>query len=274
MAQSEHVFRIHPAIGIARVGNSEEYCISPETMAGMPVEGVSDVTGGLPIRPGTESEMVTSRELRDRDGALKRQAARFKIYRYSREEAARYPSGAGTEVTIGGVVDGRTVADIVWTVHLANKKAANYITNDDLGLAVYEKAHASELQLRNLSVGSDPDNAARLRKLIIDPGPRAIRGTDTRTVRFDLSNRTVRVSVPRTPGSARSPPTPNPFPTTASRGCTRRWERSIRWAICGPTSAAACSCSAGMARRAAGCCRTVRPIRCSTAGWRPAWSPT
>lgn len=187
MCDSESVFRIHPAIGIARVGNSEDYCISPETLAGMPVDGEAPTIGGLPIRPGTESETITSRELRDREGALKRQAARFKIYQYPQEAAARYRSGAGTEVTIGSVADGKTVADIVWTVHLANKKAANYVTNDDLGLAVYEKAHASELQLRNLDVGSDPDNAARLRKLTVDPGPRAIRGPDARAVRFDKS---------------------------------------------------------------------------------------
>ncbi|HSU81502.1 MAG TPA: LodA/GoxA family CTQ-dependent oxidase [Thermoanaerobaculia bacterium] len=195
MSDSAHVFRIHPAIGIARVGNSQEYVIGPETMAGLPVPGAGEAAGetagetlgGLPIRPGTESEMITSRELRDRDGALKRQAARFKIFQYPREAAGRYRSGAGTEVTIGSVVEGRRVADIVWTAHLANKKASAYIMNDDLGLAVYERAHAAELQLRNLAVGSDPDNAARLRKLIIDPGPRAIRGTDTGAVRFDKS---------------------------------------------------------------------------------------
>lgn len=32
------IFRIHPAIGLSRVGNSEEYLISPETIAGLPVE--------------------------------------------------------------------------------------------------------------------------------------------------------------------------------------------------------------------------------------------
>jgi hypothetical protein len=185
MSKPEPVFRIHPAIGIARVGNSEEYYIGPETMAGMPVAGDPTVAGGLPIRPGTEAEMITSRELRDGEGALKRQAARFKIFQYPPEAASRYRTGAGTEVTIGSVVDGRTVTDIVWTVHLANKKACAYIMNDDLGLAVYEKAHAAELQLRNRSLGDDPDNAARLRQLIIDPGPRAIRGTDRRVVRFD-----------------------------------------------------------------------------------------
>lgn len=187
MSDSEQVLRVHPAIAIARVGNSEEYYIGPETLAGLPVEGALETLGGLPIRPGTGSEMITSRELRDREGAMKRQAARFKIFQYPKEAAKHYRSGAGTEVVIGSVVDGKTVTDIIWTVHLANKKASAYIMNDNLGMAVYEKAHASELKLRNLSVGSDPNNAARLRKLIIDPGPRAIRGTDTRAVRFDKS---------------------------------------------------------------------------------------
>src|ERR1043165_3393806 len=99
MSASEHVFRVHPAIGIARVGNSEEYYIGPETMGGL----VQDhgIAGGLPIRPGTESETITSRDLRDRDGALRRQAARFKIFAYPRAAASRYPSGVGTELTIG-----------------------------------------------------------------------------------------------------------------------------------------------------------------------------
>jgi hypothetical protein len=179
------VFRVHPAIGIARVGNSEDYYIGPETIAGMPVAGAGETVGGLPIQPGTESTMITSRELRDREGAMKRQAARFKIFQYSDDAARRYPSGEGTEVVIGSIVDGKTVTDIIWTVHLANKKAAAYLMNSDLGLAVYEKAHAAELKLRNESEGTDPENAARLRKLVIDPGPRAIRGSDTRVIRFD-----------------------------------------------------------------------------------------
>ncbi|WP_155292136.1 catalase [Xanthomonas vasicola] len=49
-------FRIHAAIGIARVGNSNEHVIAPESMTGAPLSGASDVTGGLPIRAGTESD--------------------------------------------------------------------------------------------------------------------------------------------------------------------------------------------------------------------------
>lgn len=183
MSEPDHVFRIHPAIGIARVGNSEEHYLGPETMAGLGYGG--EIVGGLPIRPGTESETVTSNELRDRFGAMKRQAARFKIYRYSAEAACKYRSGEGEEIVLGSRVGNKTVIDILWRAHLANKKAAAYQMNGDLGLAVYQRAHADQLRLRNLSEGSDPNNAARLRKLVIDPGPRTLYGTDDHVVRFD-----------------------------------------------------------------------------------------
>ncbi len=179
----DNVFRIHPAIGIARVGNSEAYYLGPETMAGL--GNREGVVGGLPIRPGTESETITSNELRDHSGAMKRQAARFKIYRYASEAPCGYRSGEGEEVTIGCQIGEKTVVDILWAVHLANKKAAAYQMNGDLGLAVYERANASQLHLRNISEGTDPNNAARLRKLMIDPGPRTLRGSDGHTVRFD-----------------------------------------------------------------------------------------
>jgi hypothetical protein len=61
--------RIHPTIGIARVGNSEEYYLGPESLAGMPLDG-QDGTGGLPIRPGTEDPSIASSELRDASGKL------------------------------------------------------------------------------------------------------------------------------------------------------------------------------------------------------------
>lgn len=57
---SNYVYRVHPAINIARVGNSDEYYIAPETMAGLPIPGVDPpATGGLPIKPDTESETIT-----------------------------------------------------------------------------------------------------------------------------------------------------------------------------------------------------------------------
>ncbi|MCH8308913.1 MAG: LodA/GoxA family CTQ-dependent oxidase [Chloroflexi bacterium] len=192
MPDSNYVFRVHPAIGMARVGNSEEYYLGPETMAGLPVEGNGRTTGGLPIKPGTESETITSGDLRDRNGAFKRQAARFKIYQYPHKDVETYPSGEneGTEITIGSTVEGKgTVKDIIWTAHVANKKANCFVLeNPDLGpdqLIIDGYEDGKLPPLRNLIEGPDFNNAARVKKLTIDPGPRAIRGTDSDAVKFD-----------------------------------------------------------------------------------------
>ena len=190
---SNYVYRIHPAINIARVGNSDEYYIAPETMAGLPIPGNNTpATGGLPIRPETESETITSSDLRDENGAFKRQAARFRVYQYTAQAQESYPNGGGTEISIGSKVDGKAVKDIIWTVHLANKKANCYILEnpnlpaDELVIQGYENGNLPPL--RNLAEGSDPNDPARLQRLTIDPGPRAIRGSSSgpaNAVKFD-----------------------------------------------------------------------------------------
>ena len=135
---ADYNYRIHPAIGIARVGNSKEYYLGPETMAG------DGPTGGLPIRPGTEDTTITSSDLRDASQAFKRQAARFKIYQYPAQTGPEtYPNGlTPTEITIGSVVDEKTVTDIIWTVHVANKKANTFVlveaTGPTAGISGYE----------------------------------------------------------------------------------------------------------------------------------------
>jgi hypothetical protein len=82
--------KIHPAIGIARVGNSPtEFFIGPET-------------AGAHRRPDGG--------YRDAQGRIKRQAARFRLFGYDKN---------------GDLVQEITAKDatITWTVHLANKKA-------------------------------------------------------------------------------------------------------------------------------------------------------
>jgi hypothetical protein len=190
---SDYICRIHPAINIARVGNSDEYYIAPETMAALPIPGLaSPATGGLPIRPDTESDTITSSDLRDENGAFKRQAARFKIYQYTPQPREAYPNGGGMEISIGSKVDGKQVADIIWTVHLANKKANCYVLENpnlpDNALIIEGYENGKLPPLRNLSEGSDATDHARLRKLTIDPGPRTIMGTASgadNAVKFD-----------------------------------------------------------------------------------------
>lgn len=186
---TEYTYRIHPAINFARVGNSEEYYIAPETMAGLPVDGNDKVTGGLPIKPNTENETITSQDLRDKKGAFKRQAARFRIFQYTKKDKETYPTGEGTEITINSVIDGKVITDIIWTTHLANKKANCYVLENP-SLTPHENIidgykNGNLPPLRNLAEGNDPNNASRIRKLTIDPGPRTIKGSDTKAVKFD-----------------------------------------------------------------------------------------
>ncbi|MGA9772233.1 MAG: LodA/GoxA family CTQ-dependent oxidase [Blastocatellia bacterium] len=176
------VFRIHPTINFARLGTSDEFYLSPETSAGMPLADTA-TTGGLPIKAGTESEFITSADLRDANGALKRQAARFRLFAYDFNKPDSYPNGGGDEIVPGPLADGRMLKEIIWTVHLANKKAAAYMVVNSLGVNAY--ADGKVPQLRNSSVYGDVDATARLQKLMIDPGPRAISSSSANPVVFN-----------------------------------------------------------------------------------------
>ncbi|MFT6717798.1 MAG: hypothetical protein ACJAY8_000179 [Sphingobacteriales bacterium] len=179
--------RIHPAIGIARVGNSTEFILSPETMAASPQEGTA-LTGGLPIKPGTESDTITSNDLRDKEGKLKRQAARFKIYQYQDGDKYTYPAQKSSEVLIGSMLDGKKVKDIVWTAHLANKKANCWEIDEDNNTGIEQYKNGGFPPIRNASFppSTDPADPARLKKLVIDAGPRVIQtGGDKPAVSFD-----------------------------------------------------------------------------------------
>ena len=88
-------FKIHPAIGIARLGNSPDAIfVGPERLGERP-------------EPGT---------FKDEQSRVKRQAARFRIF-------AHHGDGTVEEVTAAQ-------AQISWTVHLANRKATNPATQN------------------------------------------------------------------------------------------------------------------------------------------------
>lgn len=130
---------IHPSIGIARVGSSQDdYFVGPE------------VVDPEPAPPGF---------YKDAAGALKRQAARFRIYGYN---------------AAGEVVSELTAnnATIRWSVHVANRKAAWY--EFQLALDIPEADAAPESRPRNRAV-----TGAGRRGLVIDPGPRSISGRNT-----------------------------------------------------------------------------------------------
>lgn len=187
MSSSDYSFRVHPAIAFARVGNSPQYYLAPETAAGMPLAGKRH-TGGIPINAAND-EPIKSSELRDEQGRLVRTAARFRIYAYPNSDATQYPAAQSRELVIGDELDGRKIVDIIWQVHLANKKANHYVLeNPDIGdrdllIAGYEDGNLPPL--RNLERGISPDELPRLRSLVIDPGPRALKASEGKTLAFN-----------------------------------------------------------------------------------------
>lgn len=108
---------IHPSIGIARIGNSEdEYFIGPEV-----------------IDPKNEDLGF----YRDKHGKLKRQAARFRIYGLNAKgEAVKELSAKN--------------AQIEWGIHVANKKASWY--QFQLALDIPEAINAPPSLLRNSNI--------------------------------------------------------------------------------------------------------------------------
>ena len=125
---------IHPAIGVARVGDSQDECyVGPQ------------VPDPAPLPAGS---------YKDASGALKREAALFRVYGYN---------AAGQvvrELTAGA-------ADIAWTVHVANTKPAWY--EFQIALDIPEAPQADPSKRRNATVH---DRGS----LAIDPGPRTISG--------------------------------------------------------------------------------------------------
>jgi len=177
----------HPAIGIARVGNSPDaWFLGPETPGPhpMPADGFKDAAG-----------------------RIKPQAARFRLYGLDGD------GQVVAEVTADN-------ADIRWTVHLANTKAAWY--NFDIALDIPQ---AKGLPAAPLQAASDPTSSSRRNQaftdrasLRIDPGPRSVDGANVNAdgadvqARFD-SGRFLDMDVPlgelrtdeREPGRYRRP---------------------------------------------------------------------
>jgi hypothetical protein len=151
------IYKIHPAIGIARLGNSEEVYLAPET------------AGGLPI---LENRNFKESDFRDSNGKLLRQGVQFQVFGYKDD-------GSGPGVPI--IPDKNGVAGIRWTVHVANKKAIWFEFMANAG----EQGYGPDHPLRNPKVTDPKDRLA----LIIDPGPRTL-DRPNRKASFSRGSRT------------------------------------------------------------------------------------
>ncbi len=171
-------FKIHPAIGIARVGNSTtDFYIAPERAGHLPI--ACDQAGNPVLSPDGKEQPVSS--FKDSQQRVMRQAARFRVYAYDDD-------GSGKEIEIGEkitTVSPKTgqemvgeVVDIEWTVYLANKKSSWYEFKQLDG----EHGYAPDHPLRNADVEGNDER----QQLIIDPGPQTVSYTNKkqRTAQF------------------------------------------------------------------------------------------
>jgi L-Lysine epsilon oxidase N-terminal/L-lysine epsilon oxidase C-terminal domain len=165
-------YRIHPGIGIARLGDSpDEFCISPETPAALPI--ACDHQGNPLLSPDGKSELRITK-FKDPQGRIKRQAARFHIYVYDEQSPEGRPLKIGDPIEGGG--NHGVLVDIQWRVYLANKKSVWYQFDALKGEHGYESSHPR----RNADIS---DSEARQR-LIIDPGPQLVNASDHRRASF------------------------------------------------------------------------------------------
>lgn len=144
------IYKIHPAIGITRVGNSDEHFVGPE------LPGVTALPADGKFK---------------KDGKVKRQAARFYIFEYDDANPGAQP----VEINANSA----QISRIEWTIHVANRKAAWYKFQGLVG----EDGNYPPNSLRNPSIlPTDPTDveSGPRQKLIIDPRPRSISGINQR----------------------------------------------------------------------------------------------
>lgn len=149
------IYKIHPAIGVARVGPGNKPYDAPCVAGGLPTNGTS-----------------VPNVFRDGAGQLNPQSAVFQVYSYNSDD----PNDPGTLVEIGK--DG--VNDINWTVWFANKKAAWFIFSGPNG---EDGGYPANHGLRNKTITDD--NARQ--KLVLDPGPRSVSCAASGSANFDLN---------------------------------------------------------------------------------------
>ncbi|MDB5295488.1 MAG: Lysine-epsilon oxidase [Phycisphaerales bacterium] len=138
MSREYKYCKIYPSIGIARVGNSPDgFFVGPE----------------VPGRPADNGG-----SFRDAQGALKRQAARFRVVGFDENDQ---PVG---EITSAD-------ATITWTAHLVNAKAA--------GFQFVGEPRANEMAAEGRKPALRNAGESDRSRLVIDPGPRSISGAGT-----------------------------------------------------------------------------------------------
>jgi hypothetical protein len=166
-------YRIHPGIGIARLGNSPaSFYVGPEAPAALPTE--CDARGN-PLLSSDGTTERTVAKFKDEEGRIRRQAARFSVWAFDDRSPEGRPLKLGDPIS-GGGNDG-VLVDVQWRVWLANKKASWFTFQQQEGEHGYAPGHPR----RNAHITNGEARA----RLMIDPGPRVVNCTTARRARFD-----------------------------------------------------------------------------------------
>jgi hypothetical protein len=148
------IYKIHPAIGVARVGDSPDaFFVGPEAPGSVGVE----------IGPGGAETPITKHKA---VGKIKRQGARFRVFEYDKDAAGTLT--LKREITADD-------AQIVWKVDLVNRKAAFNRTIDP----------GIDPEVAPQPRNTDLTGAARDGLIIRDPRNRTVSGKNQPGVPFD-----------------------------------------------------------------------------------------
>lgn len=163
---------IHPAIGVARVGNAGNN--TPDCTTSHPPNDhdfflAPNEIGGLPIEPNERGAIT---DFKNTCGLIKRQGQKFCIYQYDDV------TGTSKKLVLQGTIKNNEnemeVASIKWTVSLANKKSVWYNYSELEGNLLLGENNS---YLRQNVTKRSPDESER-EKLIINPGPKEIAGSN------------------------------------------------------------------------------------------------
>lgn len=160
-------YEIHPRMGVARLGNSpDEFYLAPETVGGRPI--ACDSSGNADSNADGSLKFVE--DFKDSAGRVKRQAAKFKIFKIEENVFGR--NIVGNKISEVKLSDD-DIEKITWTVHIANKKPIWYTFSELQGNLEFGPENSYKNQ--HIPVNNpDVTDGDERQKLIIDPGPRSI----------------------------------------------------------------------------------------------------
>lgn len=163
---AERQYRIHPAIGIARVGNAVRsdadngfFFVGPE---------IPDVPANVDPVSGKLGQFKIN-------GRVKPQAARFYIFEYEKQADGRFHPIGEVKTT-----DASRAVKITWTVHLANRKASFCMFGGQVGAE--DQPFFSSYPANNMRNAAITTLAERQKWLELDGGEQTIVGGDTASV--------------------------------------------------------------------------------------------